>query len=185
MAAAQHSPPRAPLPAAPATRRDVLAAALAVPLVLDRHPGLGSHPSTTLMGTRDPRPRNTAATPVRSEVFLGPGFRRDDEEALSFVVTKWDRALARYRAAEAALAAVAGTEDEDVYDRHLLRFNAALKKLLRTPAPACPEPRRGAAALAFKLELTIEHLAWELTGGERCMAALLQDARRLAASPAS
>lgn len=46
-------------------------------------------------------------------------------------------------------------------------------RLLRTPAP-------DAAALADKLELTIEHLVWEFTGGDACLAALQRHARRLA-----
>jgi hypothetical protein len=86
----------------------------------------------------------------------------------------WDRALARFRAAEAALEQVAHTEDDDLYDRHLLRFNAALKKLLRTPAP-------GAAQLATKLDLLVRHEMWELTGAETCLSAMREDARRLAA----
>jgi hypothetical protein len=98
---------------------------------------------------------------------------------------RWDDALARYRTAEAALASVEGTEVEftlsaclagsrrdQLYDRALGRFNHALRRLLRTPAP-------GAAALAAKLDLAVRHLAWELTGGEACMAALLRDAKRL------
>ncbi|MFP5296458.1 MAG: hypothetical protein ACLGG3_03930, partial [Alphaproteobacteria bacterium] len=86
---------------------------------------------------------------------------------------RWGRALARYRAAEAALASVEGTGDDARYDRVLVRFNHALRALLRTPAP-------GADALAAKLELAQAHLAWEMTGGEACMAALARDARRLA-----
>ena len=166
MAVRQHNQSRVPLPAA--SRRDVLAAALAVPLAAARHPGLGSHQSTTLMGSLDPGSSPDAAGQTTSWTLNQV---QGDGGEESFVVTKWDRALARYRAAEAALAAVSGTEDDDLYDRHLLRFNAALKKLLRTPGPA--------TGLVLKLELTIEHLAWELTGGERCMAALLEDARSL------
>ena len=40
--------------------------------------------------------------------------------------------------------------------------------------------RSSTRLLAAKLELAVRHVAWELTGGEACMAALLRDARRLA-----
>jgi hypothetical protein len=92
----------------------------------------------------------------------------------SFAVTKWDRALARFRRAEAALAAVAHTEDDDLYDRLLGRFNRALRALARTPAPHL-------AALSAKIDLAVDHELATLTGGEVCMAALKRDARRLAA----
>jgi hypothetical protein len=49
--------------------------------------------------------------------------------------TRWDRALARFRAAEAGLAAVAHTEDDALYDRLLGRFNRALRALVCAPAP--------------------------------------------------
>jgi hypothetical protein len=70
----------------------------------------------------------------------------EGEEAQSFVVTKWDRALARFRRAEAALAAAAHEPDEEVYGDILCAFNRALRRLLRAPAPDL-------AALALKLEL--------------------------------
>jgi hypothetical protein len=88
------------------------------------------------------------------------------------MVTLWDRALARFRRAEAALAA-AEAADEDAYDRLAAHCDAAMCRLLRAPAP-------DAAALAAKLDLTIRHLVWELTDGDACLAALTRDAWRLA-----
>jgi hypothetical protein len=67
----------------------------------------------------------------------------------------------------------AGAPDE-IYDRLGDRHDAALKRLLRTPAPGLP-------ALAAKLGLAVRHQAWELTDGDACMAALHDDAHRLAA----
>jgi hypothetical protein len=87
-------------------------------------------------------------------------------------VANWDRALARFHRAEAALAA-AESADEDAYDRLAARCDAAMCRLLRTPAPNC-------TALAAKLEMTVRHLVWELSGGEACLAALTRDAWRLA-----
>ena len=163
----KHKPSRPAPPPAP-TRRDLLTAALAAPLalgpVLPRHPGLD--PGSTFLDDAEGKKRWMPDQVRHDELGAGP------HQSTTLMGEKWDRALSRYRAAESALAAVTGTEDDDLYDRHLLRFNAALKKLLRTPAPAN-------AALALKLDLTIHHLAWELTGGERCMAALLADAHRL------
>ncbi len=96
--------------------------------------------------------------------------RHDEESAAA----KWDRALTRLRRAEAALAAVKGTPDEDLFGRLLGRLNKALARLLRTPAPHLP-------ALADKLDLLVEHQAWELTFAEASLAAMRRDARRLAA----
>ncbi|HZF96053.1 MAG TPA: hypothetical protein VEZ20_14420 [Allosphingosinicella sp.] len=86
---------------------------------------------------------------------------------------KWDRALARFRAAEAGLAAVAHSEDDALYDRLLGRFNRALRALVRAPAPDL-------TAFSAKLDLAVDHEVASLTGGEGCMAALKRDARRLA-----
>jgi hypothetical protein len=85
----------------------------------------------------------------------------------------WPRALAMYARAEAALEFVTHTEDDDVYDYHLGRFNSALRRLLRTPAP-------NLTAFAAKLDLLVDHEAWELTGGDLCIAALRRDAHRFA-----
>ena len=101
---------------------------------------------------------------------------------------RWSRALAAYRRAETRLAAFRRAESllpparrafpacEPLEDR----FNdlecarlAALRRLLRAPAPDLP-------ALARKIELAIDDQAWELTGAEPCLAALKADARRLA-----
>jgi hypothetical protein len=53
------------------------------------------------------------------------------------------------------------------------RFNRALARLLRTPAPQV-------AALAVKLDLLVAHQVWELTFAETSLAALRRDAVRLA-----
>jgi len=91
------------------------------------------------------------------------------------MVTRWDRALARFRNAEAALAGVQGADDE-IFGRVLGRFNHMLRRLLRAPAP---DP----AAFSAKLSLAIEQEIWELTGGEACLAALKRDATRLCLRP--
>src|SRR3954447_84853 len=86
----------------------------------------------------------------------------------------WSRALARYLSAEAALETVAHTEDDHLYDHHLGRLNSARRRLLRTAAPSL-------AAFAAKLDLLVQHEAWELTGGDLCIAALRRDAHWFAA----
>jgi len=95
------------------------------------------------------------------------------EQSNSFAVTKWDRALKRFRRAEATLASVAHSEDDELYDRMLGRFNRALRGLVRAPATDF-------AAFSVKLDLAVDHEIAALTGGEACMAALKRDARRLA-----
>jgi len=85
----------------------------------------------------------------------------------------WRLALDRFREADALLAEAARTEDEEYYDRLGARHDSAVKRLLLTPAP-------DAAALAFKLDLLVAEQAWEMRGGELCMAALKRDAHRLA-----
>jgi hypothetical protein len=99
-----------------------------------------------------------------------PGQARNDEDRL---VTIWDRTLARFHKAEAALAAAAHSEDEDLYDRLGIRHERALQGLLRTPAPHL-------AALAAKLDLALDDRALEFIGDAAAMKALKQDAGRLA-----
>jgi hypothetical protein len=63
---------------------------------------------------------------------------------------------------------------DDRFGDHLGAFYAALGRLLRTPAPDF-------AALTVKIVLAVDHEIGTLTAGERCLAALKADARRLAA----
>lgn len=96
----------------------------------------------------------------------------------------WNRALAAFRRAEAALDAVAretsgvvgvGPEQDASEERFgdcLCAFYAAMRRLLRAPAPDLD-------ALAAKIALVVDHEVATLTGGERCLAALKADARRL------
>ncbi|HEY0150341.1 MAG TPA: hypothetical protein VGB70_15235 [Allosphingosinicella sp.] len=113
-----------------------------------------------------------AAFPAASASGKGQGTALPAPQS-SNAVTLWDRALSRFQVADAQLAALAGTQDEDRYDRAGTRHVSALVRLLRTPAPH-------AAALADKLDLLIAHQAWEYRAGDACLAALSADARRLA-----
>lgn len=101
-----------------------------------------------------------ACTPPSSRRRPGPSLDR------------WNRALARFRRAEAALAAAAHEPDEDLYDAINAAFHNALRRLLRTPAPDL-------AALADKIELGIDQEIATLTGGESCLASLKRDTHRL------
>jgi hypothetical protein len=56
--------------------------------------------------------------------------------------------------------------------------DAAMVRLLGTPAPDLE-------ALTLKIALIGKHQAWEISGGEKCMAWLEADARRLAVAGAS
>jgi hypothetical protein len=162
------------------TRRALLAGAPLFPLILS-----GAEPGRSA-GSKD-------APLVKGEGGRSwPNFRLTFEPSPAARPGPWTRALARFRAADTALAAVADSDDDALYDRALGRWNAALKRLLRAPAPALP-------ALALKLDLLVAHEFWEITGADRCFAALRddalefvgdeaamkvlkQDARRLAAS---
>jgi hypothetical protein len=135
------------------SRRALLGAVCAAPLV--RHPGL------------DPGPRNTAGIQTDPAMFMGSGFRRNDER-----VTFWDRAFAFLQKAQAALDAAAHTPDEDLYDRLGARHDRALGRLLRTPSPDLP-------ALAAKLELALDERSGEFFGDSAAMKAIKRDARRL------
>jgi len=91
----------------------------------------------------------------------------------TFAVTKWDRALARFRAAESLVLALEGDPDEDAFGRAHDRFNAALRRLLAAPAPDLP-------ALATKLEIAVAAELADLTFAPPALAQLAHDARRLA-----
>ena len=95
---------------------------------------------------------------------------------------RWRRALAAYRAAEAAVRAEerrtagASMEEEaareEVYGAALDAMYAALRRLLTARAPDL-------AAFATKIVLAIDHEAGTLAGGEACLAAIRREAVRL------
>jgi hypothetical protein len=140
------------------TRRALLAGACAVPVL-----GSGAPPASSRRRPGSP------GDPLGAPSPQDPGLRRDDE-------VRWRKALARFRAAEAALAA-AEKGPEEVYDRLGARCHAAHLRLLRTPAP-------DVAALAIKLDLALYDRAVEFTGDAAALKAIKRDARRLAASSA-
>jgi hypothetical protein len=117
------------------------------------------------------------AAPVESRGSPHVGARASGEE--------WARALGAFGAAEAALRTIAQASAggsfeaeealEGEYDRVLDAHHAALRRLLRLPAPDLP-------ALALKIALTIDHEVATLSGGGACLAALRRDAQRLAAA---
>jgi hypothetical protein len=158
MAAAQHK----------LSRRDVLAAACSAPVAgvaaasLPRHSGLAPEPKTT-------GGQSIFAAPAPEGRWI-PDQVPDDEKQRE---SRWNKALVRYVRAEAGVAAVAHSEDDDLYDRALGRHNAALARLLRTAAPDL-------AAVERKLDLILRHSVFELTFGESCLEALQRDIRRLA-----
>jgi hypothetical protein len=84
----------------------------------------------------------------------------------------WTHALSRFRSAEAAVAALEGTRDDDAFNAAAEAQDRALERLLLAPAPDL-------ASLAAKLALARRHQAWELAQGDALMAAIEQDASRL------
>jgi hypothetical protein len=158
------------------SRRALLGAALGFPfLPLDGGgqegvalgPGAGS----------EARRFTSAATPSLPSPIEGEG--------------NWGRALAAYRAAQAAVRAeervTAGASAEEeaareevygarldaMYDAPSTLLRTGLRRLLRVAAP-------DVGALAVKIDLMIDHEAATLTGGDACLAAIRRDARRLA-----
>jgi hypothetical protein len=120
------------------------------------------------------------ALPLTRHPGLDPGPSLFSSEPVSWIPDqvrddeKWERNLAAFRRAQAVIDAAVSEPDQRRYDALLDTFTTTLRRLLRTPAPELP-------ALALKIELAIDQVAWESTGGEACMAALKRDARRLAA----
>jgi hypothetical protein len=143
MAAAQHK----------LSRRTLLAGACAVPAL--RHPELVPGSSWSPAG--------------EVENWLLKQVQHDG----SALHDRWQKAAALYARAEAGLEALAHTLDDNLYDRVLGRHNAALARLLRTPAPDL-------AAVARKLDLVLAHQVFELSFAEPCLAALRRDAWRFA-----
>jgi hypothetical protein len=98
-------------------------------------------------------------------VGLDPRFRGDDGR-------RWQRALAVFNRADAAVTALEGTSDDDAFNAAADAHDRALERLLLAPAPSV-------AALAAKLRLARRDQAWELPAGDDLMHALEQDAFRL------
>ena len=146
------------------TRRALLGAAFA-PVTLCRHPELVS-------GSSPPPPGRMTSWTLKRVQGDGAG---DIAAATSSAVLEWDRALARFAAAEAAIAAAAGAPDH-IYDPIGARHHAALRRLLRTPAPDL-------AALARKLDLALDERTVEFDGDLVAMKTLKEDAMRLMVRP--
>ena len=137
------------------SRREVLAGACAgAAIPLPRHSDLVS-------GSNSP--------PALPPQDWTPDRVRGDERA-----KRWQRALARYERAEAEIEALRHSEDENLYDRAADRQLATLGGLLKAPAPDL-------ASAAWKLELIVRHVAWELRYGDDAFSVLLADLRRFAA----
>jgi len=134
------------------SRRQVLGAAFAVPV-------LAATPAAF------PRKRESSGRSDQAGKGLDPRFRGEAER-------RWDRALARFRRAEAAVLALEGGPDEDAFGRAQDRFNLLLRRLLACPAP-------DVAALAVKLEAAVAAELADLTYAPPALAALAEDARRL------
>ena len=135
------------------TRRALLGAALGVPVL--RHPGLGSHQSTTLMGFPDPGstflpdPHREPA-PAHEERWMPDQVRHDD----------WAGALSAFHAAQAEVHRIEATtagrsaeEEEAWLPRHHAACAAMEDALARTLAAPAPD----LAAFARKLELLFGH----------------------------
>jgi hypothetical protein len=116
-----------------------------------------------------PAEAGTSGRPAPSPARWDPGFRRDDEG--------WDRALVRFREAQAVLDGAPQRTRRRGLHALLDAHSEALCALLALPAPDL-------AGLAAKLDIIVAHLAWELAGAEDCLERVRQDARRLAAAAA-
>jgi hypothetical protein len=148
------------------SRRALLGAAVGMPL-LPRHPGLD--------------PGSTFSEAGAAGRWI-PGQVRNDEQKERNEAA-WERALAAYRAAEGELgrfeALCRGRPYEEQktleagYDARSDAMYDALRRLLRAQAPDL-------AAVAAKMDLVVRHEVGTLTGGERCLAAVRRDVRRMA-----
>jgi hypothetical protein len=131
---------------------------------------------------------NLSRRAVLGAAFGAPVLLGSDGARATGPHDRWTRALAAFHRAEVRLAAFRQAEaqlppaarafpaceslEERFNDLECARL-AALRRLLRAPAPDLP-------ALARKIQLTIRDQAWELTDSEPCLAALKADGRRLA-----
>jgi hypothetical protein len=124
-----------------------------------------------LLGAACAAPVLGASTPFR-HAELDPASTVSSDASNVRRAEHWDTALTSFRSAEAAMQA-GRSASEARFHRLCDTYYAAMRRLLRTPAPDI-------AALARKLELAVDEEVFTLTGGEACLAALTRDARRLA-----
>ena len=151
------------------SRRALLGAAFAAPLLT-----AVEGPVLTIANAAAPAAPHEP--PLSNVADKHPSPTPQRESGNSFAVTKWDRALARFRRAEGAVLALEGGPDEEAFGRAHDRFNLTLRRLFATPAPDI-------AALAVKLEAAVAAELADLTYAPPALAALAADARRLS-SPA-
>ena len=170
MAAARHNP----------TRRALLGAAVFAPVLAAGGAGAGG--GGTEGAGRRRRRWDLALTALHEAEAAVAAYRARDylpaHEIHAAIRGRWPipydfAADPKARAAvRAALAEFQPFEDR-LNALHSAR-DAALKRLLRTPAPDLP-------ALALKIELAVDEEVATLAGGERCLAVLKADGWRLAA----
>ena len=167
MAAARHN----------LTRRALLGVSVVAPVALAA-PAAEPAAGSAGMAARWTR----ALTAYRSAAAALGAFRRSRlgpaAEAHSRARARWAldhdcRGDPEARALLVPLFAAVRAAEEAAGDLECARL-AALRRLLRTPAPDLP-------ALALKIALIVDNEAWDLTGAEPCLAALKTDARRLLA----
>ena len=165
MAAARHNP----------TRRALLGAAFGAPVLLAGGGGGAARPgrrrwdralaalreaeaAVAAYRARDYLPTHEIHAAIRGRWPIPYDFAADPEAQAAVSAS-----LAGFQPFEDRLNALGSVRD------------AALKRLLRTPAPDLP-------ALALKIELAVDEEVATLAGGERCLAVLKADGWRLAAA---
>jgi len=159
MAAGQHNP----------SRRALLGTAVALSFSSFSF-GTGPRRARSLLGMSGGEARAAPGPLHPAASRRGPPPRPREDRA-------WREALDLYLAAEADVeeAEAWPGDDEDEYGERLDSLCDALRRLLRTPAPDL-------RALAIKIDLAMEHELGTLAGAAACLAAIREDARRLAAA---
>lgn len=147
------------------TRRAVLGAALAASALgrggIDVARASGAEPAAS-------------STPTLPSPIEGEGIEKRWRRALAALHrAEAEMGIFQERCREGALVFPDHVAQDDAYGDRLDALYAALRRLLRVPAPDW-------GALALKVELVVDHEVGTLTGGELCLVALRADARRLA-----
>jgi hypothetical protein len=145
------------------TRRAVLSAVIAVPVVA----GVGSSSSACASSADLPSPQPSPLKGEGAWISALAAYRKAKEAQDRFDLTT--------REATAGPRGRSFAEQRKMDDRfgdYLVATCNAVRRLMRTPAPDLE-------ALGLKIALIVDQRGWELTGGERGMAVLKADARRL------